>query len=322
MVGSDVNGDGLANDRAFIYDPAKAPDAALAAGLRSLASSPSGAVRHCITSQLARAADRNSCDGPWSASLNMNVVINGAQVLGDRFDRFNFALNFTNPLGGLDQLLHGSDDLHGWGTAAAPDPVLYSVRGYDPMANRFKYEVNPRFGSTAPSVNTIRAPFRLTLDVTMDISPSLPQQQVSRWMTPGRNGHPGARLTKDELVSRLRRTVPDPYTTLLGDQSDSLLLTNDQVTRIRQLAAARTVKMDSIFFALSTWMADLSDSFDESVVVKRSDDAQLAAMELTRLEVREKLPRILVPEQLALLSGITRFYYNATQPVSERFFIP
>jgi hypothetical protein len=252
----------------------------------------------------------------------MNVVISGAQVLGSRFDRFNFAFNFTNPLGGLDQLLHGSDDLRGWGTAAAPDPVLYSVRGYDPMANRFKYEVNPRFGSTAPSVNTIRAPFRLTLDVTMDISPSLPQQQVSRWMTPGRNGHPGARLTKDELVSRLRRTVPDPYTTLLVDQSDSLLLTNDQVARIRQLAAARTIKMDSIFFALSTWMADLSDSFDESVVVKRSDDAQLAAMELTRLEVREKLPRVLVPEQLALLSGITRFYYNATQPVSERFFIP
>ena len=77
-----------------------------------------------------------------------------------------------------------------------------------------------------------------------------------------------------------------------------------------------------IFFAVSTWMADLPDSFDESVVVKRSDDAQLAAMELTRLEVREKLSRILVPEQLALLSGITRFYYNAAQPVLERFFIP
>ena len=42
-----------------------------------------------------------------------------------------------------------------------------------------------------------------TMDVTMDISPSLPQQQISRWMTPGRNGHSGPRLTKDELVSRL-----------------------------------------------------------------------------------------------------------------------
>ncbi|MEP6622345.1 MAG: hypothetical protein ABJE47_23685, partial [bacterium] len=320
MVGSDVNGDGLANDRAYIFSPATAPDATVAAGIRSLATSPDANVRRCIGTQLGAAAARNSCEGPWSAALNMNVIFPG-NMLGERLHRFDVALNFTNPLGGLDQLVHGNNNVHGWGTAATPDPVLYSVRGYDPSANRFRYEVNPRFGSTSPSANTIRAPFRVTLDVTMDISPPLPRQQVSRWMTPGRNGHPGPRLTKGDFVARLQRTVPDPYAPLLA-QGDSLLLTQEQVARITQLALVGHARTDSIFNAVAEWLTTLPDAFDEDEAVRHADAAQLAALELMRLEVREKLPQILAAAQLAILPGFTRYYYAAAGLITERFFVP
>ena len=66
--------------------------------------------------------------------------------------------------GGLDQLLHGSSGLHGWGSAPIVDGTLYTVRGFDPATQRFVYQVNPRFGSTNPTFNTLRTPFRMTLD--------------------------------------------------------------------------------------------------------------------------------------------------------------
>jgi len=320
IVGSDVNGDGLANDRAFVFDPATAADPALASGMRSLLASSPAPVRDCLSRQLGSAAQRSSCEGPWTAALNMNVIVPG-RLLGDRFHRFDFAVNLTNPLGGLDQLLHGSNNLRGWGAPATPDPVLYSVRGFDPATNRFKYEVNPRFGSTAPSSNTVRAPFRLTLDVTMDIAPSFPTQQVDRWLTPGRSGHPGPKLSAADLVRRLQRTVPDPYAPLLA-QSDSLLLTAEQVDAVKKLAAGLSARRDSLYNGLATWLASLPDTYDESAAVRRSDDVQQQALEITRLEVRENLPQILAPGQLAILPGLTRYFYNAAQPVHERFFIP
>jgi hypothetical protein len=60
MVGSDINGDGLANDRAFVLAPSSSIDTAAAAGVRSLAASSSSRVRDCLLSQAGQVAARNS----------------------------------------------------------------------------------------------------------------------------------------------------------------------------------------------------------------------------------------------------------------------
>jgi hypothetical protein len=72
----------------------------------------------------------------------------------------------------------------------------------------------------------------------------------------------------------------------------------------------------------TTWLASLPETYDESAAVRRSDDVQQQALEITRLEVRAELAKILAPGQLATLPGLTRYFYNAAQPVHERFFIP
>ena len=218
MVASDVNGDGLANDRAFVFSPTATTDTSAARGIRSLLAGSSSNVRDCLSSQLGRIADRNGCQGPWTATMNVGVRMNGQQLL--HTPRMDVMLNLTNPLGGLDQLLHGANDLHGWGAAAIPDRTLYTVRGFDPTTSRFLYTVNPRFGSTQPSTNTVRAPFRLTLDVQLDIARSMPEQQLDRWLRPGRAGRPGQKLPAQEFMRRYQRTVPDPYGELL--QQDGL----------------------------------------------------------------------------------------------------
>ena len=38
------------------------------------------------------------------------------------------------------------------------------VRGFDGTANRYKYEINPRFGSANPQFNAFRAPVTLTIE--------------------------------------------------------------------------------------------------------------------------------------------------------------
>jgi hypothetical protein len=46
-------------------------------------------------------------------------------------------LYLQNVLAGVDQLVHGADDLRGWGSPATPDPTLLVPRGFDATAKRF-----------------------------------------------------------------------------------------------------------------------------------------------------------------------------------------
>jgi hypothetical protein len=319
MVASDVNGDGLANDRAFVFDPSRVADTVVANGIRQLQSSSSKNVRDCIAQQLAQAATRNSCQGPWTASLNMNVVLDGG-IVSHKFDRFQLGLNFTNPLGGLDQLLHGANNLKGWGTQAQPDPILYDVRGFDAATSRYKYEVNPRFGSTSPSSNTIRAPFRLTLDVTVDVARPLVDQQLDRWLRPGRGGRPTPKLTTDQLMQRVQRNVPDPYGELL-QQSDSLLLTTDQTTRLQAARTNYRARIDSLWTDLAKYLSDLPSAYDFDAASRHMNDVVDRAWELSRVDVRTTYKEILAPEQLAILPGWSHQLFYADSPLHVRLFV-
>ncbi|TMB09483.1 MAG: TonB-dependent receptor, partial [Deltaproteobacteria bacterium] len=140
MVGSDVNGDGARNDRAFVFAPATAPDTAVGSAMRTLIAGAPGAVRRCLESQLARVAARNSCTGPWQPSLDVQLSWRPAWFGLER--RLTLSLLTVNLLGGLDEWLHGSTNLRGWGYASAPDPVLLYVHGFDPATARFRYAVN------------------------------------------------------------------------------------------------------------------------------------------------------------------------------------
>ena len=289
LVAGDVNGDGLSNDRAFVAD---SPD------LRSLVASSTPRVATCLSSQIGRIAERNSCEGPWTAQLNASLVI-GPQLLHER--RATLTINLANPLGGLDQLLHGSN-LRGWGGPAAPDQTLYTVRGFDPSRERFIYDLNQRFGSTNASASTLRAPFRITLDMAIDIAPSLPDQMLDRWLRPGRAGHEGKRITSDELVRRLQTTVPDPFAELL-QQSDSLLLTDAQVQALQTLDAHYRAHVDASWRSLCDYLAALPDHYDFATASRRTDDTTDELWEYGRVEVQQRLTDLLTPVQTAMLGG-------------------
>jgi hypothetical protein len=246
----------------------------------------------------------------------MNI---GARMSGQMLHtpRMDVTLNLTNPLGGLDQLLHGANNLHGWGAPATPDRTLYTVTGFDPAAGRFIYAVNPRFGSTQPSLSTVRAPFRLTLDVQLDIARSMPEQQLDRWLKPGRGGRPGSRIAASDFMRRYQRTVPDPFGELL-QQTDSLLLAPEQITRLQQVRAAYRSRVDAMWTDLSTYLAGLPDTYDFDAVARRTDQTIDDVWEISRVEVQRNLAEILAPAQTAILTGWSSFLWQARDRVHVR----
>lgn len=321
IVASDINGDGLANDRAFVTDPASTTDPALAAGLRSLLATTSSRSRDCLTRQRNTPAVKNSCEGPWTAQFNASVSPGFQLMRRLPFRSHNPQISFyiSNPLGGLDQLFHGGD-LKGWGTPSYPDRVLYYVRGFDSTAHRFLYEVNPRFGNTRPSATTLRVPFRVTLDVSMSFGPSNDEQQINRMLRPGRNGNPGPKLDSAAIVRRYCGNLPDWYNDII-QQADSLLLSREQV---EALQAARTAYLGRVRAHWGRFAAHISampDAYDVKNVTKEQVDVTNAAWDIAREEAQTTLPKVLTPVQLKILPGNSRFIFESKEPIrGVRFF--
>jgi hypothetical protein len=240
MVGGDVNGDGSRNDRAFVYDPATAPDTAIANGMsRLLAVAPSGA-RACLSTQLGAIASRNSCTGPWQETLDMQVNLRPSFLHLDR--RLTLSLSTVNMLGGLDQLFHGAGDLHGWGQTLRPDPTLMSVVGFDDADNRFLYRINDRFGNTRGSANAFRAPFQLAIQARYAVGPDPARSRLQAAFGSGRGG-------ASDFFSRIDRLMPNPVRAIIALR-DTLGLSGDQVARLQPLSdsldAKNSVVSDSV----------------------------------------------------------------------------
>ena len=320
LVGSDVNGDGLINDRAFVFDPTTiaTSDTALARDIQGLLSRGPRGVRDCLTRNLGRPAARNACDGPWGATLNARLAVGGERLhLGKRP---TIGLSFDNVLGGVDQVLHG-DRLRGWGAPALPNPVLYEVRGFDPTTDQYRYSVNPRFGDTRPAATTLRVPFRITLDVQLDIGRPLAEQQLTKFLAPGRNGRPGPRLVPADLVRRYARNVVDPYQ-LLIEQSDSLLLTREQTAALEAADVRYRTRVDSAWSALAQYLAELPDRYDAASALKRQEAIVDAVWELTRIDVQAVLPTVLSPVQQHIVPWPINILLTEKRKVNVRMFIP
>src|SRR5438132_12280363 len=125
--------------------------------MRQLLDQGAPLARDCLGHQLGQLSKLASCRGPWALSGNnaINVTLNPLKVRMPQRAQVRFQLG--NPFGAADLLLHGTSNARGWGQSTSPDQTLLYVRGFDPMTKRFIYEVNQRFGSTAPRQSVSRS---------------------------------------------------------------------------------------------------------------------------------------------------------------------
>ncbi len=254
LVQGDINGDGRANDRAFVPSPGGATDPVLASKLRALLDATSGNVRDCLAGQLGAVAARNSCRGAWTQSLNVQwqpripIKVQGRNIVA------NVALQ--NPLGGIDQLLHGANSMRGWGTRASPDPVLLVPRGFDATGQRFRYDVNPRFGDTRAFRTLSREPFRVTLDFSINFSTPYDVQQLRRALEPVRVKGGWERRSVDSLTAFYMTKSSSIHRVILAE-SDSLFLSKEQISQLVTADSMFGEHVRAVYRPLAEFLATL-----------------------------------------------------------------
>ncbi len=298
-VNGDINGDGARNDRAFIVNPATSADPALAAAFQKLLDEAPGRVRDCLARQLGRVADRNSCRGPWQPSLDLQL--NWKPTWKGFDQRLTISLVTSNLLAGIDQLVHGADNLQGWGQFSRPDPTLLTVRGFDPNTQAFTYDVNDRFGQVRGTTNALRIPFQVGIQFRLALGASglfggfggpgggpggggfggggfgggrgefggRPGEGAPG--AGGAGGAPGAGAqaapaTPAELfASRFARFLPDPTEGILS-RDVALRLTDDQVAKLKAISAQFIARRDSIAQVVRTEIEKAGPNPDPAVL--------------------------------------------------------
>jgi hypothetical protein len=314
LVAADLNADGIGGDRAFVFDPASVGDVQLGSDLDALMRTTSDGARHCLMSQRGTLAARNSCLGPWTLSMTTQVFM--TPYLPGTKERARFSLSFANPLTGIDHLLHGRDNLRGWGSTSLPDPTLYHVTGFDAANQRFEYRVNPRFGSSSPATTTLRAPFRATLELSLRLGRSSQEQRLEQRLriTPARVG---TRASADTIRARYSRNFQDIYGILVR-MADSLALSRDQMEQIEVRRAMMRARGDSLYGALARELAELPPNYDVKAALKREQQADSVNWQYNYDE-RPFLQALLTPGQIRLLPG--PFFALVTDPKFRgRFF--
>jgi hypothetical protein len=312
-VSGDVNGDGFANDRAFLFGPEDPQDSATAAGMRKLLTTAPANVRDCLLSQMGQIASRNSCRGSWQTQLNVQLGL--INRYGYTRHGLSVTLNLTNPLAGLDRLVHGPNDLRGWGSGALPDPVLLIPKGFDPSARRFQYDVNPRFGRPVLESRFARSPFRVALDVRIDLGVPIMKQQAIKLLSPGRDEKSEPRMSGDSIAAYLRSQVPDIYVAIMGE-SDSLLISATQMDKLQAARSAYRSRVDSVWQVASSELASMGSDYDATRGMHVIDEATSEAWLRTRDELAV-LSQILTPVQMQLAPWIPALEKTLGKPTVD-----
>ena len=294
LVAGDINGDGWSNDRAFVFKPSATSDPAVASAMQTLLTSGSAEARACLQKQLGTIAGRNSCQGPWTSTATLSLSFNPVKVRMPQ--RASISFQLSNPLGAADQILHGENNLRGWGQAAIPDQSLLYVRGFDPATRSYKYEVNQRFGATDPARSVFRTPVTLTAMMRVDVGPTRERQMLTSMLDRGRTA-PGDRLPEPFIKGMLGGGgFPNPLASILRQQ-DSLQLTAPQADSVATLNRWYSVRLDSIWSPVAAYLGALPNRYDQSDAYDRYLAARRASVDL--------LARI-VPDVTALLTPVQR----------------
>jgi len=295
IVSGDVNGDGLSNDRAFIFNPATAPDTAIANGMSRLLAAAPARAQACLQSQIGEIAGRNSCSVPWTTSLDLQANFKQSSFGLNR--KLTVSLIGLNTLTGIDQLLHGSNNLHGWGQPVFSDRTLLYVRGFNPVAQRYIYQVNEHFGAANGSRNAFRVPFQLALTARLTLGTDPAREQMNRAFS----GAGGRRLTADDFRQRLARAVPNTFRDIL-DLNDSLKLelTPDQQSQLKTAGDSLQAKADTLIGALAQTLGSADKNADPQQLGLKMRGKIEEARTLAQKAIADA-QKILTPEQWAKL---------------------
>ena len=317
MVSGDINGDGSSNDRAFVYAPtsqAAQDDPALAEGMNALLTSGSPSARECLSKQLGSLAARNSCEGPWTSFATMSFSFNPVKLRMPQRATLSFQL--SNPLGAADLLINGSENLRGWGQMPIPDQSLLFVRGFDPVQQRYRYEVNRRFGATDPAFSQFRSPVTLTALVRIDVGPTRERQMLTQQLDRGRR-HDGQKAPEILLRAMFGSGgIPNPLAAILRQQ-DTLGLSSAQADSIATMNRQYIITLDGLWSPIIREFAALPDDYDHDEAYHRYVAARRQTVDTMRA-LAPAVKGLLTDEQWRKLPSFISMYLDTRYLASIR----
>jgi hypothetical protein len=201
----------------------------------------------------------------------------------------------VNTLTGLDQLLHGSNNLHGWGQPSFPDRTLLYVRGFDPASQTYQYQVNEHFGATSGNRNAFRIPFQLAVQARLTLGTDPARQQFNNVIGGGRG-----RLSADALKARMTRLVPNAFLDIIAaNDSAKLELTADQISKLQAAGDAFKVKADSLVDRVANMLADTTVKTPDPMTVFAKLQPSMAEGRKLATQAINDAKGILTPAQWA-----------------------
>ncbi len=135
-----------------------------------------------------------------------------------------------------------------------PDPVLLVPRGFDPAAQRFRYDVNPRFADTRAGRIVGRDPFRIVIDFSLNLSTNFDLQQLRRAVEPVRSPSGWERRSPDSLAAFYLSNTSSIHKLLLSE-TDSLFLSKAQVAALRKADSVFSARVRAIYTPLGEFLA-------------------------------------------------------------------
>ena len=228
VVNGDINGDGFANDRAFIWSAGR---------LRQCVRAWRALDRRIVArAQLSRRtagriAARNSCEGPWTATMNA-VTDPEPRTLGMQ-NRTQLSLSLTNVPGGARRARSWLvattrlGTIGGVGSNAAARSRLRSER------ERVQVRGESAVWRYARLAAVAFAPFLITLEARVQLG-AFHAQAVDQALAPGRT-RPGDELPLQQLKIALRTG----FSTCSRGASGEGLVERSRNDQLRALTAAR-----------------------------------------------------------------------------------
>lgn len=218
LADRDLNGDGSANDAAFIPLESSGTWEAVVPGY----------LRSCIATNAGRVAAYNSCTGPWSIQSQLIASIAGTYLGFARGTVID--IQISNLLGAVFGSAHAGAVT--FGDVAPVNTVLEHIIGFDTGLQRFRGTVLTDFGTSRGLRQGIVAPVRLAVGVRIPLGPSVTTQRaddLERALS--RDSSP--RAVQGASMQYLSDLPPIPLIVL--QSGDGLQLTGAQRTALQTL---------------------------------------------------------------------------------------